>query len=112
METVGEDVVPRPALSGEITADGAILGGGYSGLWAAYYLRRDNPGLEVAVLERDICGAGCSGRNGGWCSPRFPLDPDTLERRYGAETARETLLATEEAVREVGRVCEAEGIDA
>lgn len=112
METVEDDLTPRPALAGDLVVDVAILGGGYSGLWTAYYLLRDNPGLEVAILERDVCGFGASGRNGGWCSSRYPLYPETLERRYGAEPARRTLLAMFDAVEEIGRVCEREGIDA
>lgn len=112
MQTADDDLTPRPALKGDITVDVAILGGGYSGLWTAYYLLRDNPGLEVAVIERDVCGYGASGRNGGWCSSRYPLYPDTLERRFGRESARQTILKMFEAVEEIGRVCEHEGIDA
>src|ERR1700754_3169844 len=74
------DLKPRTALSGAVHVDVAILGGGFSGLWTAYYLLRDNPGIEVAVVEKEVCGFGASGRNGGWCSGRFPVDPDALER--------------------------------
>jgi glycine/D-amino acid oxidase-like deaminating enzyme len=112
MQTVDDDLTPRPALKGDVTVDVAILGGGYSGLWTAYYLLRDNPGLEVAIVEREICGFGASGRNGGWCSSRYPLYPETLERRYGAERARQTILEMFAAVEEIGRVCAREGIDA
>ncbi|WP_334164015.1 NAD(P)/FAD-dependent oxidoreductase [Phenylobacterium sp.] len=92
--------------------DVAILGGGYSGLWTAYYLLQADPSLEVAIVEAEICGYGASGRNGGWCSTRYPLHPHVLEARYGAETARETILAMYQTVDEVGRVCAEEGIDA
>ena len=112
LETVGEPLTPRPALKGDITVDVAILGGGYSGLWTAYYLLRDNPGLEVAIIEAEICGWGASGRNGGWCSSRYPLHPYALEARYGAEVARQTIQAMYETVDEVGRVCAEEGIEA
>ncbi|WP_374471831.1 NAD(P)/FAD-dependent oxidoreductase [Phenylobacterium sp.] len=112
LETAGETLTPRPPLAGDVTVDVAILGGGYSGLWTAYYLLRDNPGLEVAIVEAEICGYGASGRNGGWCSSRYPLHPYALEARYGAETARETILAMYRAVKEVGRVCAEEGIEA
>ena len=112
LETVGEPLTPRPSLNGDITVDVAILGGGYSGLWTAYYLLRDNPGLEVAIVEAEICGWGASGRNGGWCSSRYPLHPYALEARYGANIARETILAMYDTVDEVGRVCAEEGIDA
>lgn len=112
LETVGEPLTPRPALTEDLTVDVAIVGAGYSGLWTAYYLLSKEPGLSVAVLEAEIAGYGASGRNGGWCSSRFPVDPGVLERRYGAEIARATIEASVGAVAEVGRVCEAEGIDA
>ncbi|WP_337186344.1 FAD-dependent oxidoreductase [Phenylobacterium sp.] len=112
MQTADDDLTPRPALKGDLVVDVAIMGGGYSGLWTAYYLLLDNPALEVAVIERDICGFGASGRNGGWCSSRYPLYPETLERRFGPELARRTLLEMFDAVEEIGRICEREGIDA
>ncbi len=69
LETCGDDLTPRPALDTSTHADVAILGAGYTGLWTAYYLLRADPGLRVVILERDICGVGASGRNGGWCAP-------------------------------------------
>jgi len=107
-----DNLTARKPLEGHLSVDVAILGGGYSGLWTAYYLLRDNPGMEVAVLEKDICGFGASGRNGGWCSVRFPVDADALERRVGAERARRTILAMHDSADEVGRVAAIEGIDA
>lgn len=112
LETCQDDLTPRAALKGQVSVDVAILGGGFSGLWTAYYLLRDNPGLQVAILEKEICGHGASGRNGGWCSSRYPLDAGTLAKRYGVEIGRKTLQAMYDAVEEVGRVCEREGIDA
>ena len=112
METAGEDLTPRPALTNSCEVDVAVLGGGYSGLWTAYYLLRTNPDLHVAIFEREIVGFGASGRNGGWCSSRFPVTPTMLEKRYGAAAARDLLLAMYAAVDEVGRACEEEAIDA
>ncbi|MFN2627170.1 MAG: FAD-dependent oxidoreductase [Gaiellaceae bacterium] len=57
---------PAPPLRGTAEADVAIVGGGYTGLWTALALRERDPGLRVAVLEAEICGAGPSGRNGGF----------------------------------------------
>lgn len=112
LETCGEDLAPRPSLPQSIDVDVAILGGGYTGLWTAYYLLRSNPRLKVAVVEREIVGFGASGRNGGWSSSKFPVTPAMLERRYGIKAARELMLAMCDAVDEVGRVCVKEGIDA
>jgi glycine/D-amino acid oxidase-like deaminating enzyme len=60
------DPPPAPALSGHSTADVAIVGGGYTGLWTALALRERAPELRVTLLEAEICGAGPSGRNGGF----------------------------------------------
>ena len=58
---------PAPALDGDATADVAIVGGGYTGLWTALALRERDPNLRVTLVEAEICGAGPSGRNGGFC---------------------------------------------
>jgi glycine/D-amino acid oxidase-like deaminating enzyme len=108
----GEDLVPRPPLDGDLHADVAILGGGFSGLWTAYNLLRREPALSVAIVEREFCGYGASGRNGGWCSPRFPVDAATLLKRVGRQRTRETLLAQQEMVVRLGETCAREGIDA
>jgi len=54
----------NPALKENLEADFAILGGGFTGLSAAYYLRRAVPDKHVVVLEAKACGNGASGRNG------------------------------------------------
>lgn len=112
LETCGDELTPRPALTCSIDLDVAILGGGYTGLWTAYYLLCTNPDLKVAILEREIVGFGASGRNGGWCSSKFPVTPSTLEQRYGREKARALMLAMNGAVDEVSRFCESESVDA
>ena len=90
----------------------AILGAGFTGLWTAYYLLRQEPSLSVVVLESEIAGFGASGRNGAWCNSAFPVSPAELARRFGKEATRELLLEMRGAVDEIGRVAEAEGIDA
>jgi glycine/D-amino acid oxidase-like deaminating enzyme len=107
-----DDLTPRPALAGDEVVDVAIMGGGFSGLWTAWFLLQNDPGLSIAIVERQFCGFGASGRNGGWCSPRFPINPSALIRRFGVPAARSILLAQQAMVEEVGRVCEHEGIDA
>lgn len=101
----------RPSLAEDASADVAIVGAGFTGLWSAYYLKRLEPTLDVVVLERQHVGYGASGRNGGWCHPEHPLGLATLAFRHGREAALRFQLAALDAVDEVGRVCEAEGID-
>jgi glycine/D-amino acid oxidase-like deaminating enzyme len=61
-----EEPAPAPAPGGDSTADVAIVGGGYTGLWTALALRERDPDLRIALVEAEICGAGPSGRNGGF----------------------------------------------
>ncbi len=61
-----EEHVPAPPLTRDSEVDVAIVGGGYTGLWTALELRRRSPELRVALVEADACGAGPSGRNGGF----------------------------------------------
>ena len=70
--------VRRPTLNGRLDVDVAIVGGGYTGLWTAYYLKKDQPDLRIAVLEKEFAGFGASGRNGGWLS----AEPPGQMRRY------------------------------
>jgi glycine/D-amino acid oxidase-like deaminating enzyme len=111
LETAGESLLPRPAMRRSEEVDIAILGAGYTGLWTAYYLLRDNPGLRVTIVEGEIAGYGASGRNGGWCSPRFPVSAAAMTKRWGADQARSVLLALQSAVDEIRNVSQRESID-
>jgi glycine/D-amino acid oxidase-like deaminating enzyme len=110
-DSVPDDLTPRAPLAGDIRADVAIIGGGLTGLWAAYYLTERDPSLSIVVLEKEIAGFGASGRNGGWCSALFPASGSALERHHGFELAVRMRRAMVDTVDEVGRVAEAEGID-
>ena len=57
----------RPPLRGAATADVAIVGAGFTGLWTALALTDTDPSLRVVVLEQETVGFGASGRNGGFC---------------------------------------------
>ncbi|HEY1597749.1 MAG TPA: FAD-dependent oxidoreductase, partial [Thermoleophilaceae bacterium] len=57
---------PYPPLTGTTNADLCIVGGGFTGLWAALHAKRDDPWRDVVLLEQDTIGIGASGRNGGF----------------------------------------------
>ena len=63
---------PGPPLPGDVECDVCIVGGGLTGLWAAYYLAMADPALRIVVLEAEFVGFGASGRNGGWLSAELP----------------------------------------
>jgi glycine/D-amino acid oxidase-like deaminating enzyme len=110
-DTLPGPVVPRPPLPGDRSADVAIVGAGYTGLWTAYYLARADPTLRVVVLEAETAGFGASGRNGGWCSALFAAS----RRAIAAASSRDGVRALDEAMRhtvdEVGGVAADEGLD-
>ncbi|CAB4935695.1 unannotated protein [freshwater metagenome] len=100
----------RPPLDGDRRVDVCVVGGGYTGLWTAYELRRTHPELDVLVVEREVCGFGASGRNGGWVQGALAGDPSTWTGRGGAEGARRMRAAIRATVGEIAAVAEAEGI--
>jgi glycine/D-amino acid oxidase-like deaminating enzyme len=102
---------PRRPLDGDLDVDVAIVGGGYTGLWAAYYLTAAVPDLRVAVLEAQVAGFGASGRNGGWCSALFPASIDRIARTSSRVAAVAMQHAMHDTVAEVGRVAAVEGLD-
>jgi glycine/D-amino acid oxidase-like deaminating enzyme len=115
----------RSSLEGQTSADLAIVGGGYTGLWTAVLAKQRDPGRRVVVVEAERVGWAASGRNGGFCEAslthgrangldRFADEFETLERlgadnlqglrddveRYGIDCALESsghlTVATEE----------------
>ncbi len=102
---------PRPSYEGSSAADVVIVGGGFTGLWTAYYLNRADPSLSIVVLEAEICGFGASGRNGGWASALFAASHNSLAAVGGREAAIAQQVAMNESVDEIGRVAAAEQID-
>jgi glycine/D-amino acid oxidase-like deaminating enzyme len=102
----------RPALSGDVDVDVAIVGAGYTGLWTAYYLLVADPSLRVAVIEAEHAGFGASGRNGGWLSGTATGNRERYAKDGGRDAAIRLERAAIETLYEVERVCADEQIDA
>lgn len=102
----------RPRLDGSAAADVAIVGGGYTGLWCAYYLNRAAPDLDIVVVEKNFAGYGASGRNGGWLSAKLTGSREGYAATHGRQSVLLLQRRMQEAVDEVIRVASAERIDA
>jgi gamma-glutamylputrescine oxidase len=80
------DYRPGPPLTGAITADLAIIGGGFTGVSTAYYVSRHLPERKVVLLEAGTLANGASGRNGGlalnWVNGIDNSDPDLTQRIF------------------------------
>ena len=100
------------ALDGDTQADVCIIGAGYTGLWAAYYLKKADPGLRVLVVEKEFAGFGASGRNGGWLTGGFAWNHQRYANSAGEACVRAMVHQMNGTVDEVIRVAEAEGIEA
>ena len=111
LDGLAEPLLPRPALSGDRDCDVAIVGAGFTGLWAAYFLASLQPDLRVAVVEREIAGFGPSGRNGGWASAGLAGSAQRYARLRGEDAVRRGERAMADGVAEIGRVIADEGIE-
>jgi glycine/D-amino acid oxidase-like deaminating enzyme len=100
-----------PALTEAINADVVIVGGGFTGLWTAYFLSEAKPDLGIVVLEQDICGGGPSGCNGGFASGWWD-ELDGLVTLYGAEAAVKACRAISDSISAIGQFCWTNGIGA
>ena len=110
MDQLDEPLTPRARLPGDLQADIAIIGAGYTGLWTAYYLKRQAPNLRIVILESKIAGFGASGRNGGWLMGNL-LGEDRLLAPLTAEARRAAYDLLHGIPDEVAQVLQREGID-
>ncbi|KQZ81593.1 NAD(P)/FAD-dependent oxidoreductase [Pseudomonas sp. Root562] len=110
MDQLDEPLLARPALEQDLDIDVAIIGAGYTGLWTAYYLKRQAPGLNIAIIEAQTAGFGASGRNGGWLMGNL-LGEDRLLAELSPEQRRASYDLLHSIPDEVEIVLEREGID-
>jgi glycine/D-amino acid oxidase-like deaminating enzyme len=104
-------VEPAPTLSEERRADIIVIGGGYTGMWAAWHIKKMEPEASVVLLEGDVCGRGSSGRNGGFCNSMWFSLPNMRER-WGDAGALAVAQAARDAIDGVEAFCREEGVDA
>jgi glycine/D-amino acid oxidase-like deaminating enzyme len=91
-------------LDTDLDVDLAIVGGGFTGLWTAYYVNQLDPHCRIAILESEFVGFGASGRNGGWVSALFPAYFTALARTTSRDAARRMHQAMVTNISDLGRV--------
>lgn len=99
---------PFPPLRGEVRADVAVVGGGYTGLSSALHLAQR--GYRVVLVDAQRVGFGASGRNGGQVGSGQRQEVDWLERHYGRNTARKLWDLAEDAKALVRSLAEQAGV--
>ncbi|MEM9434780.1 MAG: FAD-binding oxidoreductase [Pseudomonadota bacterium] len=92
-------------LRGDMRADLCVIGGGYTGLWAALQAAQD--GRDVVLVDAQRVGFGASGRNGGQVGTGFNTAQSSLERKLGSQDARDLWEMAEAAKRQVLEFCQA-----
>ena len=98
-------------LNLNLNCDICIIGGGYTGLWTAIKIKEKKPHLNIVLVEKDLCGSGASGRNGGCMIPqstKFQGIRDVV----GVDDAKKMVLSTEAAVKNIKDFCSENKINA
>lgn len=74
-------------------------------------MKKENPNLDIVIIEKEFAGYGASGRNGGWCSPTIAITPNKAIENYGIEIARNLQLTMFDTVKEVEKIIKEENLD-
>jgi glycine/D-amino acid oxidase-like deaminating enzyme len=111
LEEAGAPAPLRRLGDRRLSADVLVLGGGYTGMWAAWHVLEAEPSARVVVLEADRFGHGPSGRNGGFVNSLWP-SLRTMSERYGVPAALAVARESEDSVDAVRRFCAEQEVDA
>lgn len=106
-----EGLPAQPALEREAFADVVVVGGGYTGLWSAWWIKQQEPDARVVILEAGRCGFGPSGRNGGFVNSMWFSLP-TLRTLFSDEQALAICRAAGDSISAIGSWCEEQDVDA
>ena len=98
-------------LENNITTDICIVGGGFTGLWTALKIKEKKPSINITIIEKDLCGSGAAGRNGGCMIPQSTKFT-AMKKIIGLKDAKKMVQATENAVYNIKDYCLQNNIDA
>ncbi|OLF09961.1 NAD(P)/FAD-dependent oxidoreductase [Actinophytocola xanthii] len=107
-----EAVEPGPPLSEDVHCDVGIVGGGYTGMWTAYFLKQADPSLSIHIVEMDYAGAGASGHADGFVTPTIGHSLAGLVHGFGTERAKTAYAVVGRSMLELDRFCRKHDVDA
>ena len=110
-ESTPQLAIERQPLLQNLSCDIAIIGGGFSGLWSAYYLKKLLPDSRIVIIEANQVGFGASGRNGGWCSGFLPNSIGELDKLHGRDAALEMYRHSFATLDEIENVLQSSQVD-
>lgn len=96
---------------GDQSCDIVIIGGGFVGLWSALNIKKLSPETQVTIVEKDQCGSGASGRNGGMAMSWWPKI-GTIASFCSKKEALFLAKSSEQAIYDLGTFCQEHQIDA
>jgi glycine/D-amino acid oxidase-like deaminating enzyme len=77
----------NPTLVRTENCDLCIVGGGYTGLWAAIIAKETDPSRDVVLIEAHEVGSAASGRNGGFMESSLTHGVANGQARFPHEVA-------------------------
>jgi glycine/D-amino acid oxidase-like deaminating enzyme len=108
----GRPARPAEPLSGEVEADVAVVGGGFTGFWTALFVKELEPSASVCVVEKSVAGYGASGRNAGIVGETLDHSHELAIAHFGLDEARELARIGRENLDELERFVAERGIPA
>jgi len=91
------EIMPErlPPLSSNETCELLIVGGGFTGLWAAMQAKERKPDADIIIIEQTFVGDGASGRCGGFLSTSVAHGETNTEAQFPGEAERLEQLGTQ-----------------
>src|ERR1700760_1951383 len=92
-------------------ADIIIIGSGLVGLWSAYYLKKQNPKLSIAIIDRGIIPTGASTRNAGFACFGSVTELQEDFKNMGEEKTLELVAMRYKGLQKMRKVLDEKDID-
>ena len=100
----------EPPLKGDVKTNVLIVGAGAAGLAAA--LRLAGQGLDVSLIDKNICGGSSTGKSAGFLTPDSELELSQILRRYGRQGAKDLWECAQWGCDRIAQVIRDHGLEA